>query len=127
MDDLLRLGDARLAQTRPTDHVGQCVVQTSGGREGNGHGEVTTVLDHGRERHTHRLDREVGEPRVHERLGQFDLPLTTDVVEDHVVAVLDAPKRAADTVHEHLRLHGLVVLAPAIGCLDGVTHGCGRG
>ena len=122
VDGLFRFCNLDLPEAVGADNLAQGVADLPHRWKGHSHGQIPGVLDHGGEMHLDGRAREVGELLLHEGAGQFDLPLASDVVKDHIVAVADAAHRPTGAVHPHQRLQRLILLAGPIGRPYGLGH-----
>ena len=121
---LLRLGAVELPQARVADDLSQGLLDLLGS-EGDGQVlELLVVHGHNDEVQVlHVVPPEVGEGRVHEGIGELDLPLASAAAEDHLVPVLDLAHGGPRLVHQGQGLQIVVGLAGLVGGL----HGPGQG
>ena len=123
MHALFRLDYFALAEARLANYLDQGVRNFAERRKGDASVQVGMIFYHGRPVSSHRLARKVRKSVGDECLGQLDLTLTTDIIENNIVTIADAPHRASVIANIDQRFHRFVILASAIRC----AHRLGEG
>ena len=124
MGVLLRLGAVELPQSRLADDLRQGLHNLLRRKSDGQILELLMVHGHDDEAQIlHIRPVEVLEIRVHEGVGQFDLPLAPAAAEDHLVPVLNFTYRHSALAYES---QGLQIVVGLSGLISGL-HGPGQG